>query len=94
MPSKIYYNHGNPRGNKVLVAAQLANIEIDFISLSPEQWKSEEHLRRYNDSPLSRHPLGKAPVLETEAGFIFESNAILRHVARLSPSTGLYGYCL
>ena len=31
---------------------------------------------------LLKNPAGKIPVLETEKGFIFESNAILRHIAR------------
>eukprot|EP00742_Colponemidia_sp_Colp-10_P000397 GILJ01000435.1.p1 GENE.GILJ01000435.1~~GILJ01000435.1.p1 ORF type:complete len:438 (+),score=108.38 GILJ01000435.1:184-1314(+) len=37
------------------------------------------------------NPLGKIPVLETENGAIFESNAIARYVARMRADTGLYG---
>jgi len=31
------------------------------------------------------------PVLETPEGHIFESNAILRYVARINKAAGLYG---
>lgn len=40
---------------------------------------------------LKKNPLGKIPVLETSDGFIFESNAILRYLARTKRSEGLYG---
>merc|ERR1719265_105238 len=40
---------------------------------------------------LEKNPLGKVPVLETDKGYIFESGAILRYVARLAPAAGLYG---
>jgi len=45
--------------------------------------KKEEHRKR--------HPLGKVPVLETPEGYIYESNAILRYVARLNSDAKLYG---
>lgn len=40
---------------------------------------------------MKKNPLGKIPVLETPDGFIFESNAILRYLARSKRSEGLYG---
>jgi len=41
---------------------------------------------------LKKNPNGKVPVLETPNGkFIWESNAILRYIARLDKSRGLYG---
>ena len=43
---------------------------------------------------LAKNPLGKIPALETENGPLFESNAILRYIARLKPESGLYGYFL
>jgi elongation factor 1-gamma len=39
-----------------------------------------EHIK--NEEHVKRHPLGKVPVLETAEGPLFESNAILRYVAR------------
>ncbi len=40
---------------------------------------------------LKKNPLGKIPVLETPDGYIFESNAILRYLARSKRAEGLYG---
>ena len=41
---------------------------------------------------LKKNPNGKVPLLETVNNkFIFESNAILRYIARLDKSRGLYG---
>jgi elongation factor 1-gamma len=38
---------------------------------------------------LKKHPLGKVPLLDTPEGPIYESNAILRYLARKQKS--LYG---
>lgn len=45
------------------------------------------------DYTRNKHPLGKVPVLETKDGCIFESNAIVRYVARLGNANqhGMYG---
>jgi len=40
---------------------------------------------------LAKNPVGKVPVLETPEGFIFESNAIARFVARQDAHTHLLG---
>lgn len=48
-----------------------------------EDLKKPEHLKR--------NPLGKVPVVETSEGFLFESNAILRYIARLNSDSQLYG---
>jgi elongation factor 1-gamma len=38
------------------------------------------------------HPLGRQPVLQTDEGYLFESNAIARYIARLDKSNAfLYG---
>lgn len=39
----------------------------------------------------AKSPIGKAPLLETPSGNIFESNAIARYIARIRNDTGLYG---
>eukprot|EP00929_Paragymnodinium_shiwhaense_P053306 TRINITY_DN26677_c0_g1_i1.p2 TRINITY_DN26677_c0_g1~~TRINITY_DN26677_c0_g1_i1.p2 ORF type:complete len:434 (+),score=136.87 TRINITY_DN26677_c0_g1_i1:91-1302(+) len=49
---------------------------------------AKEHLK---PEFLAKNPLGKVPVLETDSGSIFESNAIARYVARLRRDTELYG---
>jgi len=38
-----------------------------------------------------KNPNQKYPVLETHDGCIFETHAIIRHVARLDPSKHLFG---
>ncbi len=59
-----------------------------MFSFSNNPFSSELKTPEY----LKKNPNGKVPLLETPNGkFIFESNAILRYVARLDQSKGLYG---
>ena len=83
MSIKVFFPLGNPRGSKVLVAAQLAEVPVEYVNISHEDIKKPEH--------LARHPLGKVPAIETADGPLFESNAILRYIARLNRAKGLYG---
>ncbi|KAI3805166.1 hypothetical protein L1987_27282 [Smallanthus sonchifolius] len=53
------------------------NFELGVTNLTPEF--------------LKMNPIGKIPVLETPDGFVFESNAIDRYVARLKTDTSLFG---
>lgn len=92
MSNRLFFPYGNPRGAKVLVAAELAGFPVEHVDLPYDQLKTPEHLARYFSIFRKRHPLGKIPVLETSEGPIFESNAILRHIARSNKSAGLYGY--
>ena len=77
----------NARLNKILVAAKFAGVEIgtaeDFqFGVTNE---SEPYL-------LNCHPIGRTPVLQTEEGYLFESNAILRYIGRLDKSNQfIYG---
>jgi elongation factor 1-gamma len=80
---KVYFPTGNPRGLKILVAAQLAKVPLEHVNITYEDLKKDEHLKR--------HPLGKVPALETPQGPLFESNAILRYIARENRNAGLYG---
>jgi len=63
---------------KIQIAAQYAGVNLDVVDASSKEFKA-----------LS--PIGKTPVLSTPNGPIFESNAILRYVARLRGDSGLYG---
>lgn len=83
MSAKLFFPYGNPRGNKLLFAAEVAGVPVEHVDVPFESLKNEEH--------LARHPLGKIPVLVTESGPIFESNAILRYIARANRASGLYG---
>ncbi|RNE95775.1 elongation factor 1-gamma (EF-1-gamma), partial [Trypanosoma conorhini] len=76
----------NARMHKILAAAALANVPV---TLRPCEYGRENETADYcrNFSPCGRYP-----VLQTEGGCVFESNAILRHIARLDRSGGfLYG---
>jgi glutathione S-transferase len=49
--------------------------------MAADERRGEEH--------ATRHPLGRVPVVEDEEGFVFESLAILLHIADLHPEAGL-----
>lgn len=76
---KIY---GFPTFNiaKVLLVAEFIGVEYQYVALDPAagDLRSPEHLQR--------HPLGKAPVLEHQGRYVFESAAICRYLARISDS--------
>jgi elongation factor 1-gamma len=70
------------RAFKALIAAEYNGVDV----------KVEEPFNATKVKALS--PTGKAPVLETKAGVVFESNAIARHIASLRRDTGLTGSTL
>jgi elongation factor 1-gamma len=74
---------GNFRANKIQVVSELLNIPITNNYVDMKTLKEKDFLKK--------NPLGKIPVLETADGFIFESNAILRYLARTKRAEGLYG---
>jgi len=84
---KIYSYKENPRLYKALIVARYCGINVDVPAFN---------YGVDNKTPefLSKNPTGKVPVLETDQGCIFESNAIVRYIARLGSSAGtpqLYG---
>ncbi|EAN84721.1 elongation factor 1-gamma (EF-1-gamma), putative [Trypanosoma cruzi] len=79
-------NAGNTRTHKLLAAATLANVAV-----TP---KTCEYGRENSTAECCRNcsPCGRYPVLQTEEGCVFESNAILHHTACIERSGGfLYG---
>jgi elongation factor 1-gamma len=74
----------NQRLAKVKIAATIAGVKADVVS--GEGAQADMTLYKQNCQPL-----GAAPVLQTEQGYIFESGAMLRHVGRLGKAAGLYG---
>ncbi|CAD8049986.1 unnamed protein product [Paramecium sonneborni] len=81
MSLKLSYTLGNGRAGKIIVAAQLANVQLisDFV-----EYKSLE-----TPAFLAKNPVGKIPLLETPEGYLTESNAILQYVARGTPLVGV-----
>jgi len=78
MVFKVYSNQ-NSELTKVLVTAKYAGVDVEVASgdITPEL--------------LAKNPTGKVPTLETSEGVIFESNAIVRYIARAGDKTHLYG---
>lgn len=70
------YNPISPlaAGAKVELLLKFTDLQVEFVRIPKEQWKSPEY--------LAKHPLGKIPTLETPEGCIYESNSILRYFAR------------
>jgi glutathione S-transferase len=66
---------------RVRWALEEAGADYEWAVMTQEEGASDEHKRR--------HPLGRVPVLETEAGFLFESAALCLQVADLHPEAKL-----
>ena len=84
MPLKLYGSNIF-RGVKLVVAAQYAGVELEIVEYNPHK-ATEQEKAEY----LKKNPNGLVPVLETPEGFIYESNAILRYLARHN-NVKLYG---
>jgi len=69
---------GSFRAFKALIAAEYNGVDVTVADFDASVVKS-----------LS--PTGKAPVLQTPNGVIFESNAIARYIAKIRRDTGLTG---
>jgi len=74
------------RNTKILIAAEYAGVQITPIDYNPYTATPEA-----KESYLKLNPNGKIPVFETPEGPLFESNAILRYVARINDDSKLYG---
>jgi elongation factor 1-gamma len=80
---KIYGDKSDPLTQRILIAAKYNGLEIEVPTFNVGvDNKSNEF--------LTKSPLGKVPVLETNEGHIFEANAIARYVARQGANS-LYG---
>jgi len=78
MSYTLYAPAGSFRAFKALIAAEYNGINVTVAEFDASVVKS-----------LS--PTGKAPVLQTPNGVIFESNAIARFIAKIRRDTGLTG---
>lgn len=75
------YHVPNTRSNRVLWLLEEIGAPYDLTLMTADERRGEEH--------VTRHPLGRVPVIEDEEGFVFESLAILLHIADLHPESGL-----
>jgi len=75
------YHVPNTRSSRVLWLLEEIEAPYDVTLMTADERRGEEH--------VSRHPLGRVPVIEDDEGFVFESLAILLHIADLHPDSGL-----
>ncbi|CAM65924.1 elongation factor-1 gamma [Leishmania infantum JPCM5] len=74
------------RAQKIMVAAAYANVDVELKVCQYGQENETPEFAR-NCSPCMRFPS-----MQTEEGYLFESNAIMRHIARVEKSGAkLYG---
>lgn len=83
MSLKIYYGFAhNFMTNTVKVAAALSGAEYELVKINEAD---KEEFKK------NKNPTGQMPFVETEDQGLGETNAILRHIARLNPDSGLNG---
>jgi glutathione S-transferase len=75
------YHVPNTRSTRVVWLLEEIGAPYDITVLEADERRGDEH--------RVRHPLGRVPVVEDDEGFVFESLAILLHVADLHPDAGL-----
>jgi len=86
MSLKLIGPSQNGRVVKILIAAKYAGVTLERDEFWP---KSATPAEKQEFTKIN--PNGKIPVLVTEEGNLFESNTILRYIARISKQAKLYG---
>jgi len=83
---KLYGISASSRSKKIIVAAAYAQVDLTVEEFFP-RGAPEDVLKEFK----KKNPNVKVPTLETPQGCIYESNAILRYIARQSKGAKLYG---
>jgi glutathione S-transferase len=78
---RVYHRVGAGRPIRVVWALEEVGADYELVTMSAEEAGGDEH--------RARHPFGRVPVLEDEQGPMFESTALVFHVAELNPEAGL-----
>ena len=78
---RLYQRQGAGRPLRVRWALEEAGAPYEYIVLTQDEGRSDDH--------AARHPLKRVPVLETDAGTLFESAALCLQIADLYPDAGL-----
>lgn len=78
---RVYHREYTGRPLRAAWALEEAGQEYELVKMTTEEGKGDEH--------RGRHPLAKVPVLDDGEGFVFESAAIVLHVADSYPAAGL-----
>ncbi|KNH08061.1 elongation factor-1 gamma [Perkinsela sp. CCAP 1560/4] len=82
---EIYSYEGDERLTKLQIVAKYAKVDVKLPPCDSEKEGQSESFK------LNCHPMGKFPVAKTAEGYLFESNAIARYIARLDKGNTLYG---
>jgi glutathione S-transferase len=77
----LYHREQAGRPPRVRWALEEAGAPYRMVVMTREESRTEPHTHR--------HPLGRVPVLETEAGYLWESAAVCLQVADAFPAAGL-----
>jgi glutathione S-transferase len=77
----LLYHQPRSRSARVLWLAEEAGAPIDVTFLAREHKATDEY--------RTLHPLGRSPVLVGDRGALFESAALILHLADLHPEAGL-----
>lgn len=72
---RVYHRKRAGRPLRIIWTLEEVGEPYELIMIDSEEADGEEH--------LSRHPLGRVPVLEDDEGFLFESAALCLHIADL-----------
>ncbi len=78
---RVYHRARAGRPLRIIWTLEEVGEPYELTVMDSEEGAGEEH--------LSRHPLGRVPVLEDDEGFVFESAAVCLHVADLHPEASL-----
>lgn len=78
---RIYHREHAGRPLRAAWALEETGQDYEVVRMTTDEGKGPEH--------RARHPLAKVPVLDDGAGFVFESAAIVMHVADSFPDAGL-----
>jgi glutathione S-transferase len=78
---RVYHRVRAGRPIRVAWALEEVGADYELVTMSADAASSVEH--------RARHPLGRVPVLEDEQGPVFESTALVFHIAELYPEAGL-----
>src|SRR4051812_4528503 len=77
----LLYHQPRSRSARVLWLAEEAGAALDVKMLAREHKQTDEY--------RALHPLGNSPVLVEDGGAVFESAALILHLADLHPEAGL-----
>jgi glutathione S-transferase len=78
---RVYHRAGAGRPIRVVWALEEVGADYELITMSSDEARGAGH--------RARHPLGRVPVLEDQHGPLFESTALVFHIAELYPQSGL-----